>query len=772
MDPDMGLWTYEYDLNQNLVYMIDGNRNITVNEYDELGRLLLKKTQLAVWEEGANEPTYEDSSEVEMIYDTCGDDTNCIGRLHESVSYNANGDPEVIDTIVSYDPMGQIREQTRIVEGVDADDNGDTDVWSVSMTYDLAGKPVTTTYPDTTVIETTYHPGTALIDQVKDSTTGTVYAALKGYSPTGKIGEAYYGYLSDTDFVTKTMYTYDPDTTRLTDIQTVRLSDGETLQHNVYGYDKVDNITSVNRWLPPSARGTAPEPDPNSAWIQYYYAYDNLNRLVSETRGGPASLVPVHQLMRHDYSRTVAPTGNRGVPIHAPGTIEDMANVQSTDFVHDRNGNLVSMEKMQEFVTSGPKGSEFMAEGLWLAYNAENMPTEISRYTPDTGTSVTTFAYDAGGRRTIKRAAEYSGQTDTFYLSDAFEVKHDSGIYYYDKYIFAGNLRVAQVRTNLSGYEGVTYIHKDHLGSTTVVTDEYGDAPPYQPELTQYRPYGGPRAGSALNTITDYNFTDQEWDGSTGLYNYNARLYSPDIALFVTADSLIPEIYDPQKLNRYAYVRNNPVKYIDPSGHSDTTWDTVVNGGKALAPLTALVNPATVYAATKAIAIVTVALVATVAIAAVAPEGNVSCTGRCGSAQSNASFVRNMMHEGDGDDSSKASAGGASKVTTGNSKPSNATPGGKKPDKGGAKGEGEKKKPMPSPKFKTPTNSEQAPPADLPEGHSVRVMPPTEQYPNGYWVQTNATGQPVNPSTGKPPANVTRPEARAQTHVPLPAEQE
>ncbi len=259
----------------------------------------------------------------------------------------------------------------------------------------------------------------------------------------------------------------------------------------------------------------------------------------------------------------------------APGTIEDMANVQSTDFVHDRNGNLVTMEKTQEFVTSGPKGSEFMVEGLWLAYNAENMPTEISRYTPDTGTTVTTFAYDAGGRRVIKREeGGVTGESNTFYLSDAFEVKDESGIYYYDKYIFAGILRVAQVRTTLSGYEQLTYIHKDHLGSTTVVTDEYGDVPIRQPELTQYRPYGGARAGSALNTITDYNFTDQEWDGSTGLYNYDARLYSPEIALFVTADILIKNAYDPQLLNRYAYTRDNPIKYIDPSGHEglEVSW--------------------------------------------------------------------------------------------------------------------------------------------------------------------------------------------------------
>ena len=76
--------------------------------------------------------------------------------------------------------------------------------------------------------------------------------------------------------------------------------------------------------------------------------------------------------------------------------------------------------------------------------------------------------------------------------------------------------------------------------------------------------------------------------------------------------------------------------------------------------------------------------------------------------------------------------------------------------------------PKPTPQFLPPTNKPQLPPKILPDGHSVRIMPPTTQYPNGYWVQTNQRGQPVNPATGKPPSNVTRPEGRSQTHVPLP----
>ena len=53
----------------------------------------------------------------------------------------------------------------------------------------------------------------------------------------------------------------------------------------------------------------------------------------------------------------------------------------------------------------------------------------------------------------------------------------------------------------------------------------------------------------------------------TGIYYYGARYYNPEIRRFVQPDPIIQDVYDPQALNRYSYTLNNPVKYIDPSGH-------------------------------------------------------------------------------------------------------------------------------------------------------------------------------------------------------------
>ncbi|MDH7475811.1 MAG: RHS repeat-associated core domain-containing protein, partial [Anaerolineae bacterium] len=69
------------------------------------------------------------------------------------------------------------------------------------------------------------------------------------------------------------------------------------------------------------------------------------------------------------------------------------------------------------------------------------------------------------------------------------------------------------------------------------------------------------------STPTDYGFTGQRWEASLGLMHYGARFYSPWLGRFVQADTVVPEPGNPQDLNRYAYVRNNPLRYTDPSGH-------------------------------------------------------------------------------------------------------------------------------------------------------------------------------------------------------------
>jgi len=108
----------------------------------------------------------------------------------------------------------------------------------------------------------------------------------------------------------------------------------------------------------------------------------------------------------------------------------------------------------------------------------------------------------------------------------------------------------------------------DHLGSVTVLAQGGSVA-----GATRYLPYGAIRWESGLWS-TDRRFTGQRWEASLGLYDYRARFYDPALGRFLQPDPLVPEPGNPQALNRYAYVYNNPLRYTDPSGHwLETLWD-------------------------------------------------------------------------------------------------------------------------------------------------------------------------------------------------------
>ena len=103
-----------------------------------------------------------------------------------------------------------------------------------------------------------------------------------------------------------------------------------------------------------------------------------------------------------------------------------------------------------------------------------------------------------------------------------------------------------------------------------------------------YYPFGEERYALGV-AVTDYGFTGQREESSFGLYDYNARYYDPYLNRFVSPDTIVPDIANPQDWNRYTYVRNNPVRHTDPSGHTIPTppqpdqWTEIVPNSDVLA---------------------------------------------------------------------------------------------------------------------------------------------------------------------------------------------
>ncbi|MBU1747801.1 MAG: discoidin domain-containing protein, partial [Chloroflexi bacterium] len=131
------------------------------------------------------------------------------------------------------------------------------------------------------------------------------------------------------------------------------------------------------------------------------------------------------------------------------------------------------------------------------------------------------------------------------------------------KYYTLGGQRVALRASNGTSTDGLVYLLSDHLGSTSLTLDPVdGD------KLTElrYQAYGQTRYTSGT-TSTARRFTGQLEESTIGLYDYGARFYDPLLGRFVSADTIVPGAGNPQALNRYSYVFNNPLKYTDPTGH-------------------------------------------------------------------------------------------------------------------------------------------------------------------------------------------------------------
>jgi len=521
---------YGYNAAGDLVNVTkNGDQTITTFGYDSLGRMRsMDDPDLGYWsyDYDANgnlvSQTDNDSQTINFGYDELNRITSKnydpSGNTDHDVIYtydnldidNGSGrlysvsNSVVTKTHEGYDPIG--RAETVSKTFVD-----DDVIYSTGFEYDLAGNPTLMIYPDAHEVTYEYYPGTRLLHRVLGPD-GEAYGTIEDFLADGKIGYIYKGNGTATD------YQYDLWSTRLTRIHA---KDNSTepagdITRKSYKYTPAGDIKEIVNEL----RG-----------ISRLYSYDKLHRLKSE-RSSNAALVHPSRVIELTYRY------DENQPFHAPKSIEKSNAIQ--DPVYDNNGNMTLSHdfSVQDEVPIRN-----------ITYSADNMPTQIKR-SDSSGSLTVNFTYDGES----KRAKKVKPSGSTFYIGDHFEVINGQAT----KYIFAGNLRLAKITPT-----AVQYYHKDHLQSSTALSDIDGN----KIASTEYLPYGLNRAPPGI-TQTNYAFTDQELDPSTGLYNYDARLYDPVIGQFISADTIVPGSgFDPQMLNRFSYVRNNPLRNIDPSGH-------------------------------------------------------------------------------------------------------------------------------------------------------------------------------------------------------------
>jgi RHS repeat-associated protein len=140
----------------------------------------------------------------------------------------------------------------------------------------------------------------------------------------------------------------------------------------------------------------------------------------------------------------------------------------------------------------------------------------------------------------------------------------DGDIIQRSTYSVAGQSIAVKVEGDpVSDNNGLFFTYSDHLGSTSTIANADNEII----SQARYLPFGGYRGTLPSQTITDRGYTGHKHNDNLGLIYMNARYYSPYINRFISADTIVPDPTNPQSFNRYSYVNNNPLKFVDPSGH-------------------------------------------------------------------------------------------------------------------------------------------------------------------------------------------------------------
>lgn len=543
---------YTYDDNGNVATRTDARNITSTYTYDGLNRNTLV--------------THSNGTRVERTYDTA---TNGKGRLAASYYYidtGVNAGAHSRTTIGGYDAMGRPLSQSQYFYA-----NGSWGTPFVTQrTYNLTGAVKSQTYPSGRVVNYTYDlagRASGFTGNLGDGVTRS-YATSITYDVWGGLTRERFG--TSTPLFHKERRNIRG---QLYDMRLSTVNDADNWNRGAvvnfyslsnYGFglsgtDNNGNLYVQQHFVP------ADDAITTSSFMQQNYDYDQLNRLrwVGEYPQGDPALHSGAQEFDYDLfgNRTIDPvTWGTGIneKQFTVVTAKNQLGVpagQTGAMQYDAMGNLYND------TYSGDGARTFDAENRMVT--ATNTADQQSIYT-----------YDADGRRV--RRNSYNQETWQVYgMEGELLAEYAAGSAVTSPQKEYGYRNDQLLVTATSGAD-VRWLVTDHLGTPRIIADKTGslagirrhDYLPFGEELFAGTGNRTTQQGYQSNDGVRQQFTRTERDVETGLDYFGARYLSSIQGRFLSVDPMMASglAVDPQTWNRYAYVANNPLRFVDEGG--------------------------------------------------------------------------------------------------------------------------------------------------------------------------------------------------------------
>lgn len=512
--------TITYDLNGNVLTNTDANGNVTTNTYDALNRVLTSNT--------VNPNDSSKNVSKSYTYDN-------MGRITKTVS---NG----LTTSYVYDELGRKTEESEYKSG-----------YSTFKGFFYVG---VSQYVDKQIVGignllmysyTSYeYDGEMRVVKVKESGNET----------------ASYTYDANGNKKTETLangvvstYTYNK-ANRITNIVNKKGNSNISVYEYSYYLDGSDACKVRNE---------------NGIIETTSYEYDGLKRLTEESVASQNNTTNTYSYEYDDYGNRskMTATGSENYVTeysysNAQGnytallqkevkTVEGeenpldlTSNVKQTVYTYDANGNQITK-------TADGKTETNTYDGL----------NQLIGFTD--GETTASYKYNASGLRYEKTV---DGQTINHVWDGNQQIIADvidNQFYEADCYIRGTNL-VAKYNYRNGNKSEYTYYTQNAHGDVVNLTDADGEV---------IKTYKYDAFGVEKNIVDSdenaFRYCGEYYDKETATVYLRARYYNPSTGRFISRDSFAGRRFDPLSLNLYTYCGNNPLRYVDPSGHSYAT---------------------------------------------------------------------------------------------------------------------------------------------------------------------------------------------------------